>query len=53
MDEVLQFCQLPYDKECYSYIKNNELSNRNQEPLEYFDQAVLDKINEIDSFFNS
>lgn len=53
MDEVLQFCELPYDKECYSYIKNNELSNRNKEPLEYFDQAVLDKINEIDSFFNS
>jgi len=53
MDEVLKFCDLPYDKECYNYIKNNELSNRNKEPLEYFDQAVLDKINEIDFFFNS
>ena len=52
IDEVLEFCELPYDQECYSYIKNNELLNRNKKPLEYFEQEVLDKINEIDTFFN-
>jgi hypothetical protein len=44
LSETLDFCGLPYDKDCFKYLEKNKLVNRNKKPNEYFDEDILQKI---------
>lgn len=47
LKEVLNFCELKADKDCFNFLRNTKISNRNKADDKYFDDTVLSELENL------